>query len=180
MAGTERTCLRAAAIDVRTRSGSSVSNGGNFIDRKSFHRVENQSLTSCRLRAIQCKLHQRDQLVRGCNIFWRGYPAVGDNTFLSKGFVGLVILQLGLIAGADIDVAGRGFEWNTGGPVAIAARKILKRAQSQTDNQGSSARRSGFSPSSRARATASSMTSSLLIESASSSPAASRKKAPVQ
>src|ERR1700685_1167863 len=70
-----------------------VRDDADFVQRKSLDGVQDKSFAIGAAGAFQSKLHQRDHLVGGCNVFGRRRAPVGNYVFSSESFVGLMELE---------------------------------------------------------------------------------------
>src|SRR5207245_9957389 len=78
--------------------GLSVSNGNNLVHRETFNGVQNEYLAVGPGSAIQSELDQSEHFVRVRSVVRSSCAAIRDHGFLGKGFVGVMDLQLRLVA----------------------------------------------------------------------------------
>ena len=106
-----------------------VGDDADFIQRKSLDGVQDKGLAIGAAGAFQSELHQRDHLVGGSDVFGRRGAPVGDHVFSGKSFVGLMKLELRLIAGADVRTPGGILQMNREQALRAAGREVLDGAK---------------------------------------------------
>ena len=151
--------------------GRNAGDGGDFVDAEAFDGVQDESLAMVADYIAQSGGDEAHHFVGADDLFGRGYAVVGDDGFFGDGFVGLVELQFGLVAGPDVRLAGRIFQVHGAAVGSIGAGEFIERIHGQAVEPGFerealrffAGRRSPSPP--RAAAMVSSITSSLVMES---------------
>jgi hypothetical protein len=70
------------------------------------------------------------------DLFRRGHAIVGDDGFFGDGFVGLVELQFGLVAGLDVGLAGGFFQAHGAAVASLGAGELIERIDGQAVEPG--------------------------------------------
>ena len=76
------------------------------VDAETFDGVQDEGLAMSGTHIAQSGSDEVHHFVGADDLFGRGHAVVGDDGFFGDGFVGLMELQFGLVAGADIRLAG--------------------------------------------------------------------------
>src|ERR1700690_283955 len=102
--------------------GLTVSDDGDFIQRKSLNGVQDKSFAIGTASAIEGELSQRDHFIGGRDIFGRRSTPVGDYVLFGQGLVWLMELQSGLVTGADVWAPGGILQMNRSHALRAAGR----------------------------------------------------------
>src|ERR1700690_825990 len=111
--------------------GITVSNDGDFVQSKSFNGMQDKGFAIGTASALEGKLHQRDHLVGGSDVFRGRRTPVSDHVFLGQGLVWLMELESGLVTGANILVPGRILQMNRQQALRAAGREVVHGAERQ-------------------------------------------------